>query len=63
MKRKERHLIYEFVGLGLAGFGLAFSIPALVSAHDTVALLAALLLLLAWGGWGSFFFYRASQQG
>lgn len=62
MTRKQRHAIYELIAITVSGFGLAFSIPALVSAHDSVALLAALLLAVAWMGWIAYFVYRIHHQ-
>lgn len=51
MTAKERRQIYQAIGLALTLMGLALAIPALVSAHDTVALLAAFLLGIAWVAW------------
>jgi hypothetical protein len=58
MTLKQRRLVYELIAIGLSGFGLAFAIPTLVSAHDSVALLAALLLVVAWIGWVLYYGYR-----
>lgn len=50
MTRKERHLVYKLIGLALTGLGLAFTVPSLINEHDTIALLAAGLLSIAWAG-------------
>jgi len=63
MTQKERHAIYEAAALFFAGFGLAITVPTLINAHDSIALLAALFMILAWAGWGSFFTYRQVKKG
>jgi len=63
MKQRERHAIYEAAALIFAGMGLAITVPALVSAHENIALIAAAFLVLAWAGWGSFFVYRQTTKG
>ena len=55
MRKKERHAVYEAATIGFSGIGLALAVPTLVSAHDTIALLSAGLLALAWFGWALFF--------
>lgn len=61
MKQKERHSIYELIAIAISGFAIALTVPALMNAHDTVALLAAGLLSAAWAGWIVFFFYRMNK--
>jgi hypothetical protein len=61
MRQRERYAIYEAGALALAGFGLAFAVPTLVSAHDSVALLAGGMLMLAWGVWMLWFAYRVTK--
>lgn len=63
MTKKERAAVYELIAIGLSGFGLAFTVPALVSAHDSLALLASGLLGGAWLGWVAYFIYRVTQEG
>lgn len=48
MTNRERSLAYKLVGLALTGLGLAITVPSLMNSHDTIALLAAGLLCLAW---------------
>lgn len=48
MKAKERALVYKLIGLALTGVALAFTVPSLMNSHDTIALLAAGLLGIAW---------------
>jgi len=62
MKQVDRHAVYEGVALCLAGFGVALAVPALMNAHDSIAVIAAFFLILAWAGWGSFFVYRQLER-
>lgn len=63
MTRKDRHLVYEGSALMFSGVGIALTVPALVNAHDSIALLAAAVLAVAWTGWGVFFIYRTNIKG
>lgn len=62
MTRKQRALVREGGAISLAGVFGAFAIPTLISAHDTVALLAGFFLLLGWAGWAAYFFYRLERE-
>jgi hypothetical protein len=61
MTQKERRLIHELIAIGAAAIGLALTIPALISAHDTIALFAAGLLAVGWFGWALYYLYRVSH--
>lgn len=63
MKQKERHAIYELIGLGLSGFALAFVLPTLLSAHEDIALMLSGMLAVAWMGWVAFFLIRLNSKG
>lgn len=62
MTRKERHFIYEAGAILLAAFFGLFTVPALINAHDTVALAAAAGLIGVWVLWVLFFAYRFSRE-
>lgn len=62
MTRKQRHMIYEAAGLLLAAFFGLFTVPALINAHDTIALVAALGMVFVWLGWTAFFTYRINKE-
>lgn len=62
MTRKQRHLIYEALGLLAAAFFGLFTVTTLLNAHDTIALVAAVGLLATWFGWLLFFIYRFSKE-
>lgn len=62
MTRKERHFVYEAAALLAAAFFGLFTVPALINAHDTIALTAAVGLISVWGGWLLFFAYRFSRE-
>jgi drug/metabolite transporter (DMT)-like permease len=62
MTARERRLVYEVIAIALAGFGLLFAIPALMSAHDTVALLAVFFLVLGLVGWVAYYVYRIQKH-
>lgn len=61
MKLKERRAAYEMVAIGYFGFATALTVPALISAHDSVALIAALMLPTGWAGWAAYFLYRLNN--
>jgi len=62
MTRKQRHLIYEAVAILLATFFGLFTTPALINAHETIALVCAIGLLAVWGVWIAYFLYRLSKE-
>lgn len=53
----------EGLAILLQGLGLAFAIPTLFSAHDSVALLAGLMLGFMWALWTLYFLYRVVKEG
>lgn len=62
MTKKQRHLIYELVAIGFAGIFGVFTIPALLSARDSIAVVCAGLLLIGWAIWLGYFIYRANRS-
>ena len=62
MTRKERHFAYEAAAILAASFFGLFTVPALINAHDTVALASAVGLIAVWIGWLLFFAYRFSRE-
>lgn len=58
MTKKQRHAIYEGVAIILAGFGGMFTVPELMNAHQSNALLAAGILFVGWLTWLAYFLYR-----
>lgn len=61
MNRKLRHLLYELFIMMVNGLALAFIIPPLINAHESMALLAAGMLFLGFLGWIAFFLYRLER--
>lgn len=62
MTRKQRHLVYEAIGIMLAAFFGLFTVTTLINAHDTIALVSAFGLIAVWAGWVLFFVYRFSKE-
>jgi hypothetical protein len=60
--RKGRSFVIEAIAIIGAGILAVPVIPTLVSAHDTVALFAALGLITAWVGWCAYFIYRTHSE-
>lgn len=58
MTRNERHRVYDAASITLSSLGLAFGIPTLINAHDSVALIAAFFLLLGWVSNTLLYLYR-----
>jgi hypothetical protein len=62
MTSRQRQWIHEALAITVAGiFGL-FAVPTLISAHDSVALLCAVVLLGGWVGWVTYFVYRINRE-
>lgn len=62
MTRKQRHLIYEMAAILAALFFGVFTVPTLINAHDTIALMCAFGLVVVWVVWGAYFLYRLSKE-
>lgn len=62
MTRKNRHFVYEGVGIIAVAFLLAIVIPSFVNSHDTVALFAGIALLGAALLWLAYFAYRINKE-
>lgn len=62
MTRKERHIAFEGAAIIAASFFGLFTVPALINAHDTIPLVAAVGLIGVWLGWLLFFAYRLSRE-
>lgn len=61
MTRRDRHRVYEGAAILIAGvFGL-FAVPALLSAHDSIALICGTALFAGWLGWIAYFAYRIER--
>lgn len=58
MTRKERSFVIEGMAVLIGGLFGSVAVPTLISAHDSVALLAAIGLLLGWICWVAYFLYR-----
>lgn len=61
MTRRDRHLAYEGAAILAAGLFGIFAVPALLSAHDTIALVCGAGLFAGWLGWIAFFGYRIER--
>ncbi|EJU12400.1 hypothetical protein LH128_14062 [Sphingomonas sp. LH128] len=61
MTQRERRAVYEGAAILLAGFFGVFAIPALISAHDTIALVCGVALFAGWIGWVTYFAYRSGR--
>lgn len=62
MTRKGRRCVVEATAIIGAGILAIPVIPTLISAHDSVALFAALGLIAAWVGWCAYFIYRTHSE-
>lgn len=63
MTKKERHLVYEVIAIGVAGLLGAFAVPAMLSERNSITVVCGGLLLLGWLGWLAYFAYRAQNTG
>lgn len=61
MTSRERRTVYEAVAILLAGLLGVFAVPALISAHDSIALVCGVGLFGGWIGWVLYFFYRSGR--
>ena len=62
MPKETRHAIYEGAIILAVALALVFIIPTLISAHDSIALLAAGLLGIGLIAWVIFFLIRISRS-
>ena len=58
MTKRQRHQVYEGLFIIAAAFTLVFAVPTLLSEHDSIAALAAALMILLWLSWVVMFLYR-----
>lgn len=62
MTRNERRLVAEGTAITVAGLFGVYLVPFLISAHDSLALLAGVCLALGWVGWTAFYAYRIFKE-